>query len=138
MGHCKGCSCRTVLSTLQRMTSVAHSIEVRRKFKKVGEKTVRWWFFIRGEEPILQSLESEWTNIESSTSWKLKLCYQPATPSPESNVPREPTLSPDQPTCSLTNAGEVPEPKDPPTGVTNTLSDNGISPGLGHGGENTN
>ena len=74
----RGCSCRTVLSTLQRLTTVAENVEVRRKFKKRGNTEVRWWFLIRGEETVLQNLDREWVNIENSTSWKLERCYQPA------------------------------------------------------------
>ena len=77
----RGCSCRTILSTLQKLTSVAEKVEVRRKFKKRGNTEVRWWFLIRGEEPVLHSLDQEWVNIENSTLWKLERCYQPVSPS---------------------------------------------------------
>ena len=80
-GTMRGCSYRTVLSTLQRLTSVAENVEVRRKFKKRGNTEVRWWFLIRGEETVLQNLEQEWVNIENSTSWKLERCYQPVSAS---------------------------------------------------------
>ena len=80
-GTMRGCSYRTVLSTLQRLTSVAENVEVRRKFKKRGNTEVRWWFLIRGEETVLQNLDMEWVNIENSTSWKLERCYQPVSTS---------------------------------------------------------
>ena len=80
-GTMRGCSYRTVLSTLQRLTTVAENVEVRRKFKKRGNTEVRWWFLIRGEETVLQNLEQEWVNIENSTSWKLERCYQPVSAS---------------------------------------------------------
>ena len=37
----RGCSYRTVLSTLQRLTTVAEKVEVHRKFKKRGSTEVR-------------------------------------------------------------------------------------------------
>ena len=107
-GTMRDSSCRTVLGTLQRLTSVAQSIEVRRKFKKVGEKKVRWWFLIRGEESVLECLQTEWANVENSTSWKLEQCYQPATPPTETSEPSEPTSNPDQPTPSNPTAGILP------------------------------
>ena len=79
-GTMQGCSYRTVLSTLQRLTSVAENVEVCRKFKKRVNTEVRWWFLTRGEETVLQNLKQEWMNIENSTSWQLERCYQPAFP----------------------------------------------------------
>ena len=77
-GTMKGCSCRTILSTLQRCSSISEKVEVRRKYKKKGENEIRWWFLIRGEEADLQTLEQEWSCIERQTSWRLEHCYQPS------------------------------------------------------------
>jgi len=85
-GTMRGCSYRTVLSTLQRLTTVAEKVEVRRKFKKRGSIEVRWWFLIRGEQSVLQTLDQEWMNVENSTSWKLEHCYQPVSPSATDNL----------------------------------------------------
>ena len=85
-GTMRGCSYRTVLSTLQRLTTVAEKVEVRRKFKKRDSTEVRWWFLIRGEESVLQTLDQEWMNVENSTSWKLEHCYQPVSPSATDNL----------------------------------------------------
>jgi len=65
---------------------VAEKVEVRRKFKKRGGTEVRWWFLIRGEELVLQTLDQEWMNVENSTSWKLERCYQPVSPSATDNL----------------------------------------------------
>ena len=75
-GTMRGCSYRTVLSTLQWLTTVAENVEVHRKFKKRGNTEVQWWFLIRGEETVLQNLDQECVNIKNSTSWKLERCYQ--------------------------------------------------------------
>ena len=73
-GTMQGCSYRTVLSTLQQLTTVPENVEVHRKLKKTGNTEVRWWFCIRGEETVLKNLEQEWVNIENLTSWKLEHC----------------------------------------------------------------
>ena len=65
-GTMRGCSYRTVLSTLQRLTIVADKVEVCRKFKKRGNTEVGWWFLIRGEESVMQTLDQEWMNIATS------------------------------------------------------------------------
>ena len=50
---------------------------IRRKYKtnKIddnGQRKVRWWFEIKGDESILQDLEAHWKNITASESWKLE------------------------------------------------------------------
>ena len=77
----RGCSYRTVLSTLQRLTTVAENVEVCRKFKKRDNTEIWWWFRMRVEESVLQNLDQEWVNIKNSTSWKLECCYQPVSAS---------------------------------------------------------
>lgn len=79
-GTMKGSSCRTVLSTLQKLTTVAENLEVRRKYNKRGNSEVCWWFLIHGTEPILQTLEQKRENVENSTSWRLEQCYRPVRP----------------------------------------------------------
>ena len=86
-GTMRGCSCRTVLSTLQKLSTVAVNLEVRRKYKKRGNSEVRWWFLIRGEEPTLQTLEQEWENVENSTSWRLEQCYRLVCPTAQNSQP---------------------------------------------------
>ena len=66
------------LRTLQRLTSVAENVKVRRKLKKRGNTEVRWWFLITGEETVLQNLDLESVNIENSSSWKLARTLLPA------------------------------------------------------------
>ena len=47
-GTMRGCSSKTVLTALQRLSTVADKVEVRRKFKKKKNNSVQWWFLIRG------------------------------------------------------------------------------------------
>ena len=82
-GTLRNCTYRTVLATLRKLTSVAENVEVRRKFKKRDGSEIRWWFLIRGDESVLQTLQMEWENVENSTSWKLELCHRPISPTPE-------------------------------------------------------
>ncbi len=49
-GTMRSCTPKTLLSTLQRVTTVAEHVEVRRKFKVKGNTEIRWWFLILGEE----------------------------------------------------------------------------------------
>ena len=82
-GTLRNCTYRTVLSTLRKLTSVGENVEVRRKFKKRDGSEIRWWFLIRGDETVLQTLQMEWEKVEYSTSWKLELCHRPIPPTPE-------------------------------------------------------
>jgi len=76
-GTMRGCSSGTILTTLQKLSTVAERVEVRRKFKKRKNNTTQWWFLIRGEEQVLQKLEQEWERVQTQTSWKLERCHRP-------------------------------------------------------------
>ena len=76
-GTMRGCTSRTVLTALQKMSSTADKVEVRRKFKKNRNNTVRWRFLVRGEEEVFQVLQREWEGIHTQTSWKLERCHRP-------------------------------------------------------------
>ena len=78
-GTMRNCSNRTVLTVLQRLSTVSEKVEIRRKFKKKGDNRVQWWFLIRAEETVLQQLEQEWELVQTQTSWKLERCHKPAT-----------------------------------------------------------
>ena len=93
-GTMRGCSCRTVLTVLQRLTTVVESVEVRRKFKKKDNNRVQWWFLIRAEEAVLQLLEQEWGAVETQTSWKLERCHKPAAEPTVTSVINTPNVSP--------------------------------------------
>ena len=75
-GTMRGCSSGTILTTLQKLSTVAERVEVRRKFKKRKNNTTQWWFLIRGEEQVLQKLEQEWERVQTQTSWKLERCHR--------------------------------------------------------------
>ena len=77
-GTMRDCSSRAVLAVLQRLTTLAEKVEVRRKFKKKGDNRVQWWFLIRADESVLRLLEQEWEPVQTQTSWKLERCHKPA------------------------------------------------------------
>jgi len=76
-GTLRGCSSKTVLMLLQRLSTVAENVEVCHKYKKNKNNTVQWWFLIRGEETVLQVLQQERERIQLQTSWKLERCHRP-------------------------------------------------------------
>ena len=63
-----------VSSTLSKLTSKGNQVQVKRKFKSIQNtnKTVRWWFVIRGSEDMLQDIDSEWDHVSAQTNWKLE------------------------------------------------------------------
>ncbi len=68
-----------MLTVLQRLSTVAEKVEVRRTFKKKGDNRIHWWFLIRAEEAVLQQLEQEWELVQTQASCKLERCHKPAT-----------------------------------------------------------
>jgi len=78
-GTMRSCTSRSVLSVLQRLSSVAPNVEVRRKFKKTSDSRIQWWFLVCAEEAVLQVLDREWEAVHTQTSWKLERCHKPAT-----------------------------------------------------------
>jgi len=78
-GTMRICASRSVLSVLQRPSSVAPNVEVHQKFKKISDNRIQWRFLICAEETVLQVLEREWEAVHTQTSWKLECCHKPAT-----------------------------------------------------------
>ena len=73
-GTLKATSTTAVASTLQKLTTVGSQILVR---KKTRPDTNRWWFLLKGTEPLLQQLEGEWDKVSLQTNWKLEPCTKP-------------------------------------------------------------
>ena len=70
-GTLKATSTTAVASTLQKLTTVGNQITVR---KKTRSDTNRWWFLLKGTEPLLCKLEGEWDKVSLQTNWKLEPC----------------------------------------------------------------
>ena len=88
-GALKATSTTAVASTLQKLTTVGNQISVR---KKTRSDTNRWWFLLKGTEPLLCKLEGEWDKVSLQTNWKLEPCTKPSdsvlqTPSTSNNAP---------------------------------------------------
>ena len=48
-------------------------LSVKRKYRQGRENnTSTWWFVIRGEEEVLEKLDSMWPQVQLQTSWELK------------------------------------------------------------------
>ncbi len=89
-GTRKACSADTVKDTISRLISAKVSIEVKRKYKLVnGNKTVKWWHVLRGDEETMALLQKEWSKVREQTSWSIEPCFafedNAQVPSPESD-----------------------------------------------------
>ena len=86
---------------------------MKRKFKTStgnnSKQIVRWWFVVRGEEKVLEQLQSEWGSVSIQTAWKLEPVFEFQSPPP-----------PLQATPSPSNSNIMAQDAD------NTHSDNGL------------
>ena len=71
-GTLKTTTSNAVSSTISKLTSKGNQVQVKRKYKSIQNtnKTVCWWFVLRGGEDMLQEIESEWDHVSAQTgSW---------------------------------------------------------------------
>ena len=69
------CTASSVKKAITQLAGVEGSkVEVKRKYKKDGEKLVKWWHVVRADEGILDKLEQEWSKVNVQTSWQLVPC----------------------------------------------------------------
>ena len=57
-GTIRSCTTSTIKNAISQLTNVGESINIRRKFKKDGNR-LRWWFVIHAEETVLKSLDTQ-------------------------------------------------------------------------------
>ena len=53
----------------------SNSLSIKRKYKTArnnSKQVVRWWFVVRGEEKLLEQLQSDWSSVSIQTAWKLE------------------------------------------------------------------
>jgi len=63
----------TVRNTIVKHFSPQISINVKRKFKLgSGNKIIKWWHVVSGDEETMALLETEWDKINAQTSWNIK------------------------------------------------------------------
>ena len=109
-GTLKATSTTAVASTLQKLTTVGNQILVR---KKTRSDTNRWWFLLKGTEPLLCKLESEWDKVSLQTNWKLEPCTKPSdsvlqTPSTSNNAPNLTAASTTLPNLESNDSAQAP------------------------------
>ena len=74
-GTRKVCSSSTVRNTIIKQISLQISINVKRKFKLgSGNKIVKWWHVVSGNEETMALLEQEWDKVKDQTSWNIEPC----------------------------------------------------------------
>ena len=75
-GTPKVCSPMTVKNAIIQLTGLeGNKLEVRRKYKKSdGNKVVKWWHVVNGDEKLLTLLEQNWGKVKIQTSWDLEPC----------------------------------------------------------------
>ncbi len=119
------------------------SLTIKRKYKTAkgnSKQVVRWWFVVRGEEQLLEKLQTDWSSVSTQTTWKLEpvLEFQKedspmisAPPSPSTSAPPLPpqaSTNESQPEFSVSFAGTEqpaatfpPPPASPPPLVSTQL-----------------
>ena len=74
-GTRKVCSSNTVKNTIIKQISPQISINVKRKFKLgSGNKIVKWWHVVSGNEETMALLEQEWDKVKDQTSRNIEPC----------------------------------------------------------------
>ena len=113
-GTLKVCSPAAVSSTILKLLPSGSTMElnIRRKTKLLGSKSI-WWFVIHGStESNLIVLEKEWEKVEIQTSWTLEPCLM-AGPPPDTSLSQNPSSQIDETTSgskspTLSGASEKP------------------------------
>ena len=87
-------------------------LSIKRKFRHSSEKRVAtWWFVIRGEDAVLEKLDSMWPQVQLQTNWELKplMAFGDVTPDSEGLPSTNPIADVSQTTSQEgTNSGDEP------------------------------
>ena len=111
-GTLKTCSPGAVSTTISKLVPTTGALRVKRKTKRLANKSV-WWFVVHCSESDLTLLEKSWGKIQSQTLWTLQECFMPAASKPAS-------VSVDANSQHKPDAGETEQPvpeSDPVTAV---------------------
>ena len=113
-GTLRSATCTSVKNSISHLTSV-NDFQVKRKFShSTRSGKDKWWFIIKGDEEVMQSLENKWEPVKLQAGWQLEPCTKPITLSTTSaissisarqNVSPECTLATD-PTANSSNSSE--------------------------------
>ena len=97
-GTRKVSSSNTVKSTITELIGAQVAIEVKRKFKSAnGNKTVRWWHVLSGDEETMVLIEKEWGKVKAQTSWNIQPCLSYSSSQAPENSSLESNITPSQP-----------------------------------------
>ncbi len=80
------CSSDAVKSTIVKQIGPQSSLSVKKKFTLGhGNRIVKWWHVVAGDEEVMTLLEKEWGKIKAETSWSIKPCLSYANHPPETH-----------------------------------------------------
>ena len=68
------CTARAVATTISKTIPAKLDMQVKRKTKRLANKTI-WWFFLHGNEGDLSLLDRDWEKVQHQTLWSLQNCY---------------------------------------------------------------
>ena len=68
------CSARAVASTISKIIPAKLDLQVKRKTKRLANKTIRW-FVLHGSESDLSLLDHDWEKVQNQMLWSLQNCY---------------------------------------------------------------
>ena len=76
-GTMKSTTAAAVANALKTLAiSPQNALSVKRKYKINAKCVTRWWFVIRGEESLLEQLQSNWHLVNVQTAWKLEPVFK--------------------------------------------------------------
>ena len=78
-GTLRSATCTSVKNSISHLTSV-NDFQVKRKFShSTRSGKDKWWFIIKGDEEVMQSLENKWEPVKLQAGWQLEPCTKPIT-----------------------------------------------------------
>ena len=76
-GTMKSTTAAAVANALKTLAkSPQNALSVKRKYKINAKRVTRWWFVIKGEESLLEQLQSNWHLVNVHTAWKLEPVFK--------------------------------------------------------------
>lgn len=82
---------------LKQHTSVGNKVAIQRKFRRLANDRLNWWYLVRSDESVLEVLDSEWEQVKSATEsaqWKLEHCQRPKRQNPAAEVEEQSSTQP--------------------------------------------
>ena len=96
-GTMKSTTAAAVADALKALAkSPQNALSVKRKYKINAKRVTHWWFVIRGEESLLEQLQSNWHLVNVQTAWKLEPVFKHQTedsPQPADTLLKESAIA---------------------------------------------